>query len=449
MGKGLIISSHPLLSDIYSLNLKFYTDSRVIIRKSVDEGLKHLKEPGVKLDFIVLVQTEEDKKSLNDFHSFLKTNKINSSLIVSGPADPIPGNIVFIPSAFDIKTMVRTVARLMNITAKKMLDVVVPDYVSFSAKHLEKLTKTPVSIFLKNGESEAYTEKWKAEDLLDQVEVAKTISQGHEDIYVLAKHRLRFLNSLSSALLVQVSREKLSPSESLGITERGMEIVASQILNQNSVGEVKELAEVCVGLMEKTLKEIPNIENLLKMLISSNSGYAFTHSILTAYISKKVIESISWGSKEQAEKVSFVLFYHDIYLVPFYNEHPECVGEKDLIMSSSLNDAEKEIVLKHAVMAGDLLRQMKQIPLGSDAIIAQHHGTTNGIGFPVECKDDISPLAKVILIAEDYVNYFLKHMNSLDGDRNASPQAFFAEIHQRYPKNTYKKIINTLQTLSL
>lgn len=446
MGKGLIISNHTLLSDIYALNLKFYTDSRVIIRKTVDEGLKHLKEPGVRLDFVVLIQTVEDKKALTDFCQFFKNNKINSSLLVCGPVDPIPSNIIFIPSAFDLKTMIKTLARLLDVTAKKMIEVSVPDYIPFASRLLEHLVRTPVSLYLKNGEH--YKMEWKVEEELNPEKVAKLINSGTEEIFVQAPHRLRFLNALSSALLVRLSKEKMNPQEALSFSEKGMEVVASQLFNQNSLNEVKELATVCVEHLDKTIKEIPNIEKLIKMLLSSNSGYAFMHSVLTAYIAKKVIENLSWGSKEQAEKVGFVLFYHDLYLVPFYNECPECIGEKDLLMHSGFSDREKDIILKHALMAAELLRQMKQIPIGSDAIVMQHHGTTNGIGFPVECKDDISPLAKVILISEDYVNYFLANMNSMDQSK-ASPEVFFAEVHQRYPKSTYKKIINTLQGLSL
>ncbi len=445
MGKGLIISNHTLLSDIYSLNLKFYTDSHVIIRKTVDEGLKHLKEPGVRLDFILLIQTVEDKKALSDFCQFFKNNKVNSSLLVCGPVDPIPGNILFISSAFDIKTMIKTVARLLDITAKKMVEVSVPDYIPFATRLLEHLSKTPVPLHLKNGEQ--YKIEWKAEEEILADKVSKLMTDGTEDIYIQAPHRLRFLNALSSALLIRLSKEKMNPEEALGFSEKGMEVVASQLFNQNSVNEVKELAAICVEHLDKTIKEIPNIEKLIRMLINSNSNYAFMHSVLTAYVAKKVIENLSWGSKEQAEKVGFVLFYHDIYLVPFFNEYPECVGEKDLLMHPGLNDQEKDIILKHALMAAELLRQMKQIPIGADSIVMQHHGTTNGIGFPVECKDDISPLAKVILIAEDYVNYFLINMNSMNQSK-ASPEVFFAEIHQRYPKTTYKKIINTLQTLS-
>ena len=65
MGKGLIISNHTLLSDIYALNLKFYTDSRVIIRKTVDEGLKHLKEPGVRFRFCSVDSNSRRQESSN------------------------------------------------------------------------------------------------------------------------------------------------------------------------------------------------------------------------------------------------------------------------------------------------------------------------------------------------------------------------------------------------
>ena len=59
-------------------------------------------------------------------------------------------------------------------------------------------------------------------------------------------------------------------------------------------------------------------------------------------------------------------------------------------------------------MAGELVRSFKQIPIGSDMIITQHHGVNSGKGFAMQFRDDISPLSKVLMVSEEMAHNIFK-----------------------------------------
>ena len=75
----------------------------------------------------------------------------------------------------------------------------------------------------------------------------------------------------------------------------------------------------------------------------------------------------------------------------------------------------------------------------------QHHGTTNGIGFTIDYKDEISPLAKVIIVAESYTEQYLTARQS--GSMDNKHESIVDVLEGKFKKHTYRKIIATLESL--
>ncbi|MCR9206311.1 MAG: hypothetical protein NXH75_17145, partial [Halobacteriovoraceae bacterium] len=103
-------------------------------------------------------------------------------------------------------------------------------------------------------------------------------------------------------------------------------------------------------------------------------------------------------------------------------------------------------VINHARLASEMVKTFPRCPMGADAIILQHHGTTNGMGFTLDYKDDISPLAKVLIIAEAFVEELIKEKNK--GAIPPNIDMIIEVLRSRFTKHTYKKIINCLDTIS-
>jgi HD-GYP domain-containing protein (c-di-GMP phosphodiesterase class II) len=185
------------------------------------------------------------------------------------------------------------------------------------------------------------------------------------------------------------------------------------------------------------------------MLVENKSNFIYKHGILASYIAAEIIKNISWGSKEQSEKVAFALFFHDIYLVPVFNKYPGAMNEEDLLFREDVEESDKQIILDHAKLAGELVKTFPRCPMGADMIVAQHHGMTGGQGFAVNYKDDISPLSKIIIIAEDITVHMLIEIEAGNRKLSVNKELIIERLEERYKNHSYRKIINAFKEVAL
>jgi response regulator RpfG family c-di-GMP phosphodiesterase len=200
--------------------------------------------------------------------------------------------------------------------------------------------------------------------------------------------------------------------------------------------------------MDKVVSEISSLQALVNMLMQNQEGYIYTHSMLTAYVAKHIIKHVSWGGDSHIERINFMVFFHDIYLVPVYEKYPKARAEEDLLFGEMLTNEEKELVLNHARLAGEQITKYKKCPSGVDTLIKQHHGMGNGVGFATDFSDNISPLSKLFMIAEDFSEYYLRQKYKNKSFKINLPE-YLSELHLKYSKHTYKKIIEPLLTLKV
>ena len=130
--------------------------------------------------------------------------------------------------------------------------------------------------------------------------------------------------------------------------------------------------------------------------------------------------------------------------MPIYNKYPDFKYEEDLVFNDIIDDKDKDIVLNHARLASDMLKTFPRAPMGADTIAIQHHGMTNGVGFTMDFKDDVSPLSKIIIVSEEFVEQILK---SKDSDETKVLQDHIEHLRKKFTRHTYKKIIDTLESI--
>ncbi|MEX0797795.1 MAG: hypothetical protein WD025_00020, partial [Bacteriovoracaceae bacterium] len=261
---------------------------------------------------------------------------------------------------------------------------------------------------------------------------------------------LRFINKASGVVLEELKREDLSDAEKVEITSQGMGIVAEEIFETNEVSdEIAKISLACVESIQGVVQDAPKLKSLLQMLLENKSDFSYKHSVLATYIATQIIKNISWGSTEQQNKVAFALFFHDIYLTPIFRKYPDCVNEEDLLFRNDVTEAEKEVVLDHARLAGQLVKTFPRCPMGADMIITQHHGMTGGKGFAVNFKDDISPLSKIIIVAEDVAIDMLARIKSGNKKKLADKEIYLGRLKEKYRSHTYKKIIDAFESVQL
>ena len=132
-----------------------------------------------------------------------------------------------------------------------------------------------------------------------------------------------------------------------------------------------------------------------------------------------------------------------------FKKYPDCTNEEDFLFRSDVTEQEKQIVIEHALLAGRLIKTFPRSPLGADMIVTQHHGMTNGQGFAVNYKDDISPLSKIIIIAEDIATDILTRIKNGDKKKLADKETYLVRLRERYKNHTYKKIVDAFVDVQL
>jgi hypothetical protein len=357
--------------------------------------------------------------------------------------------VVTVPGNLNIQFFLRSVAKILGVTAKDMVSKAVGEYYPMALKVLIGLNKAPCDVFYKvskPGETEEFSKVWSKDQTIDR-KFDKFKELKVFNLFIPSNDRLSITNLVTKKISEKVKDKDLSDGDRLEAIESGFELMAQSLFSTVEIAEeVMEVSASCIEAINEVLEADQSLGDLLRSMLDNKSRFIYMHSVLTTYVCHYLLKKIPWGIKEHIEKVSYVLFFHDMFLVPVYNDHPDIKYEEDLIFSPDLNDAEKDIIINHAKEAGNALKTFPKCPIGADTITTQHHGATNGIGFAMDPGDNISPLSKVILIGEAFVDEFLKAR-----DEGIAPDCkmIVNELVDRYTNKSYQKMAKLLETIKL
>lgn len=451
MSRTLVVSDNEILNQLYVINLEVYLATKVTLVLSTQKALELIDE-GENFDLIVAMNMINGHEVAGEIHEFLLKNASATPMVVVGnPSKEIPGVIV-VQSSFNLQNLLRSCAQILGVTAKDMASLEVPEYYAVNANFLTRLREAPCPIYLqmkKSGEENNFTMIAKKGSDLTEV-VKKLPLEGIEKFYVNRLDRLQITNQISKILCDFIKNtEHLGVVEKSAALQEGFEFAASEFASNPEVSqEIINIAGACTKVMEEIAKETPGLKQLLQLLNSNQNGYIYTHSILASYIANHIVKRVSWGGESHIEKINFVLFFHDIVLAPIYLKYPTLKYEEDLLFNEELNEKEKETVLNHARLSAEIVMTYKRAPMGADLLIKQHHGMTSGVGFAIEFKDDISPLSKIVLISEAFVEEYMKAKDN-DPNYQIDAKKIIQQLNEKFKKSTYKKIIETLVSLRL
>jgi hypothetical protein len=454
MSQAILISNNEVINSLYEVNLRAYVATNVTIKTSI-AGAIQLLEQAPNIDVIICFrELNKTDNAIEKIQDYLKTKSLRIPIVVLGePTHPVEKSIV-IRNKYDIKGLLQSMAKILQISAKDMAEMQVPKFFPVPLKLFSSMETSHCDIFfrreLEDFEFEYFTIIEKQIPI--GASLAKYIESGVKHLYIDAEERLRFINLASATMVDELERKDLTNEERVEITQQSMGIVAEEIFESQEVSEkMADVSKACIASISKTVKDMPKLRNLLKMLMEGQSEFIYKHSVISTYIASEIIDNISWGSKEQKDKISFAIFFHDLFLVPIYKKYPDIINEEDLLFNEDVEDEHKNIVMEHAKMAGDLVRTFPRCPMGADMIITQHHGMTSGVGFAVNYKDDISPLSKIMIIAEEITLNVLISMDEKGETEKLSvnKEAIILILSEKFRNHTYKKIIEAFKKVKI
>lgn len=442
MSQILVISDNEILNQLYVTNLEVYLGAQVTLVDSTKTAILEYRKS--RPDIIITMNTINAQDSAGEMHSFLSSMKQKPHLVVIGNPLKEIENVIIVPNSYNLQNLIRSCAQLLGVTAKEMAEKEVPQFYPIEGHFLAKISEVPCSVYMqmKSGE---YTMVAKRGDLIGQT-IKQFASEGISNLFVNSLDRLLIINLISTSIVEFLKNtEGLETSEKSEAVKTGFNFAAASFSDSAEVtADIVNIANACTKVMGEIVNETPSLKKLLAILNSQRDGYVYTHSILAAFVSNHIIKRVSWGGDSHIEKINFVLFFHDIMLAPIYQKYPQLKYEEDLLFSDQLSDKEKEVVLNHARLAAEVIVTYKRSPIGADLLIKQHHGITNGIGFAMDFKDDVSPLSKIVLVSEAFIEEFMKKRDE-NPDYNLDTKAILAILNEKFKRTTYKKIIETLE----
>jgi len=454
VSKTLVICDNEFLSILYVMNLEVYLATKVELFHSTEEGIEfHKKNKDINL-IISLdnVQKKDSFKILQDYKTGYAVK--TPFIIIGGESDKeINPTMFVISSRYHLQGILKKAASILNVTAKQMAEMQISPYYPVSiVPMIEVLKSAPCNIYIETNSTHKIFAK-QGESL--EKNLIELKEKGEKYLYVKSTERLVIVNSVSLNLVDKITStlKNLSQATTANTEEKvealsdGFEFAAANLFSSDEVkNEMTEIANASAKVMADVAKESVSLKALMATMMSNRSGYIFTHSMITSYVANHIIKNVSWGGENQTDKINFILFFHDIYLSPIYLKHPELRFERSLHKHPALSEKELDIVMNHAKLAAELVVSYKRCPMGADLMIKQHHGMKKGSGFAFKYPEDLSPLSKVLLVAEAFVEQFLE---VTDKKEKVEMKLIIPKLVEEFVLPSYIKIVQTLVNLPI
>jgi HD-GYP domain-containing protein (c-di-GMP phosphodiesterase class II) len=437
----LLVENNQKIESFYMLNLSTWLGLQLVTKKRADQGIRLLESGKLPFTLIIVRTRIEKEESAKEIIEYVKRKELKIPVIVIGSGDPPEGSFTHVPNSLQLKLLIQAAAKALEITAKEMMNKVVPDYFPIPIAYFLVLRRSVCDVYTRD-KTNIKIFNIRIEKLVEfNVDIInKMIKEGVDYLYVDKMDRLDFVNNVTSELITQLQSEDLSADEQLSAADKSVELLSKKLMTIGLNDETIELAKKNIENIKSNAQKHPKLSKLLSRLLNNKTSYLYQHTQILTYISLHIIRNIDWGTPEQEDKISFITFFHDIVL----ETDDQCrINSNAELKASPLLPAEKQLIEKHAQMSADFVTNFPHAPMGADQIVRQHHGTLNGIGFSEFYGANISPMAIVFIIAEEFTRIIMK---APEGELNRNE--LIKELREDFPTHRFQKIIDLLESIT-
>jgi len=440
MRTTLLVEGNDRLQHFFSINLYTWVGSEVLACKSAKLAIDKIRSSNIELIIVrAKVDTEQSARAITEY---LKSESLSIPIIVIGDKNNEFDQVIHIPSALDIKELIQASAKSLNVTAKDMASLDVPEFFPIPLEFFNCIQYSVVDVYMKPtpDETDDHEVIFKQFDTFSPQVIKNFTSEGRVELFVKKEDRLKFVTNLTQEIISDISLAELNQNEQVSAMEMGQNLLHEKISRMGITQETVQLSQKNLKNMIATTKRTPILLRLLKRLLDNKAGYLFKHTQVLMMISDHLMTEMDWGTPEQLEKLQFICFFHDIALE---NDQQAQISSEAELKKSNLTSDEKNLVNKHAQLAATLVSKYPKAPMGSELIIKQHHGVTHGLGFSESYTANLSPMAIVFILAEDFTHEVLSSGLDFNIERKIET------MRKRYSTQRFQKIIDTLEEITL
>lgn len=441
MSLTLLVENNTRIESCYTLNLSTWLGLTTIVRKSADLAIKCLESEASDIKLIIVRNAIDKEESAKTIVSYVQRKKLNIPIIEIGPGAEVPGCVARVPNSLEIKILIQSASKALNITARDMTAKVVPDFFPISVGFFKIIKHASCPIYGQNTEDKTkYDLLFKKNAAIEEKEIEALMQNDIPHLYLNKLDRLEFVNYVTAELMARLDGKDLSIDEEISATDKSVELLSKKLLAIGVNEETIKLAHKSMETMQRNVKSHPKLSKLIERLLSNKTSYLFKHTQILTFVGLHIIKHIDWGNLEQENKIAFIAFFHDIVLE---NDQQAKIKSTLELKKVLMEPTAKLLVEKHAQMAAEFVAKFPHAPMGADQIIRQHHGTLNGVGFSEHYGANVSPVAVVFIVAEEFTRIILRHETG-PFDRTE----MLRELKEEFPTSRFQKVIDTLQSIT-
>ena len=434
----LLVDNHQKTQNLYKANLEAYTGAIVISCSILDEALEKIKHS--EFDIVISRATIDNRDAAKAIFKLLSNQNAKSNLMIIGSTSLKHFQAQVFHEPMAMKTLVQACAKYLNVTPIIMFEKDVGEFYPISLDLILPGFQLVCTSY-KKDEHGNFIELLKQDQHIYKEVIILLKNNNIDTIYVKAKDRLKFINSLTVQTTEFLKLDRLTLNEKVQTVNRGHEMVRNMAKQMMMDQETIELAQASVETMFSIVNQVKTLKQILELTLNNHMSFMYQHCLLTSFIACHIIKNMEWGTRDQQTKIAFVAFFHDITL----HDDKLCnIHTQEELDSAQLSEKDREKVEKHALRSAKFLsKYYSAIPLGAEIIIKQHHGNRAGIGFG-EISQNISPLAIVFLVAEEWTIMALRNRKT---ETSLSREAIINKIKRKFDRPGFKKVIATLDKL--
>ncbi len=438
MSQTILIETNEDLKKIFSLNLNTFVGTDVIHRRNADDAIELLRIlPQVGL-VITEAKVGSEETALKIFH-FIKNEGLATNLIVMGECNSISNEVLCLQEPVSWEILIKQAAQHLGVTLQDAINKVKPDFLPVGIHYFYDISRTPCDVYIrikKSPNEYQFVKRIHSKDVFDKAAIQKYEDQGLKEFYIPKDYVQYFTTFVTNNLVQKLEREDLTLEDRILTTANAHEIVRETIQSIGFDDASVELSDASINSMVKSVKDSPQIGELLKFLFSNKVSYAYQHCHLLALMCHYVLSKQSWYRPEHLETLSFVSFFSDVTLKS--NIQMQISSMKDLA-ESNLTDEEKRQVMNHAKDAVALLANHPDANDYIKTVLLQSHGKLDGVGLVDNPGEELHPLSKVFIIADAFVKILLNPAMP------SSKKDILPILAARFLNPSYQKIIKALE----
>ncbi len=215
----------------------------------------------------------------------------------------------------------------------------------------------------------------------------------------------KYLNFNLSLATIVTKSQKIDHKKKVNFLMHTTEVMLQQLytseISREDYLQAQSLVENAVSL----LCDNSDAADLLCAL-TSHSDFLYAHSVAVSLYSSLIGKAMEWSSPTTVIRLSLGGLLHDVGKKEISRE----ILEKPRM---ELTPDEIALFESHPKRGAEILAQLQCIPTDILQIAHEHHENCVGTGYPMRLrKTKITPLARVVSVANDFCNWMIKNPNS-------------------------------------